>query len=150
MKKATKLLSVLLAFVMVISMFAATFAASAAKATYTELVTEEDVDLMLEDVNTLLAGEALNGDAIEAIYKFLPSLSAFLNDGGATNSATGAFYKAAQPERFAELTDDETPVKDADIPKTGAAVSIGFGALSLAAAGALVLLRVRAKKNNVI
>ncbi len=58
-----------------------------------------------------------------------------------------------QPEEPTEPTtgaDDETPVKDADIPKTGAAASIGFGALSLAAAGALVLLRARSKKNDII
>lgn len=41
-------------------------------------------------------------------------------------------------------------MKEADIPKTGSAASIGFGALSLAAAGALVLLRVRSKKNDII
>lgn len=107
MKKGAKLLSVLLAFVMAISVFAATFAASAAKATYTELVTEEDVDLMLEDVNTVLAENVLNGDAIEEIYKFLPSLSAIVNNGGSLNSATAEFYKAAQPERFADLPDGE-------------------------------------------
>ena len=58
-----------------------------------------------------------------------------------------------QPEEPTEPTtgaDDETPVKDAEIPKTGSAASIGFGALSLAAAGALVLLRVRSKKNDII
>lgn len=107
MKKGAKLLSVLLAFVMAISVFAATFAASAAKATYTELVTEEDVDFMLEDVNTVLAKNVLNGDAIEAIYKFLPSLSAIVNNGGSVNSATAEFYKTAQPERFADLPDGE-------------------------------------------
>lgn len=64
-----------------------------------------------------------------------------------------AFEIPAEPEEPTEPTtgaDDETPMKDADIPKTGSAASIGFGALSLAAAGALVLLRVRSKKNDII
>ena len=111
MKKGTKLLSVLLAFVMVISMFAATFAASAAdyyKPHYTEEVTEEDVSLMLGDVNTLLSRELLTGDIIEEIYKFLPSLSAVVNNGSPSDSTrNAAYYKAAQPERFAALPDGE-------------------------------------------
>lgn len=111
MKKGTKLLSVLLAFVMVISMFAATFAASAAdyyKPLYTEEVTEEDVSLMLGDVNTLLSRELLTGDIIEEIYKFLPSLSAIVNNGSQSDSTrNAAYYKAAQPGRFAALPDGE-------------------------------------------
>lgn len=112
MKKGTKLLSVLLAFVMVISMFAATFAASAAdyyKPRYTEKITEEDVSLMLGDINTLLP-QLLTGDILEDVYKVLPSLSTIVNNGGQQYSTRRAsYYAEAYPERFANLasyTDD--------------------------------------------
>lgn len=111
MKKGTKLLSVLLAFVMVISAFAATFAASAAdvyKPTYSKDVTEEDVKLLIGDINTLLEKNLLTGANIETVYKMLPSLSAVLNLGGKdTASDKAAFYKQTNPERFADLPDGD-------------------------------------------
>lgn len=111
MKKSTRLLSVLLAFVMVISAFAATFAASAAdvyKPTYSEDVTEEDITLLIGDINTLLEKNVFTGAAIENIYKALPSLSAILNLGGSsTASDKAAFYKQTNPERFADLSDGD-------------------------------------------
>lgn len=111
MKKSTRLLSVLLAFVMVISAFAATFAASAAdvyKPTYSEDVTEEDITLLIGDINTLLEKNVFTGAAIENIYKALPSLSAILNLGGSsTASNKAAFYKQTNPERFADLPDGD-------------------------------------------
>lgn len=109
MKKGTKLLSVLMAFVMILSAFAATMAASAQevyKPTYSKDVTEQDVSLMLGDVNTVLARDLLNGDTIESIYKALPSMKSILNYGGnATASDMAAFYKNGDPERFADLPD---------------------------------------------
>lgn len=118
MKKGTKLLSVLLAFVMVLSAFAATFAASAAdvyKPVYSEDVTEEDVELLIGDINTLIEKNLLTGANIEAIYKALPSLSSILNLGGSsTSSDTGAFYKAADPERFADLPDGKFVADELD------------------------------------
>ncbi len=63
---------------------------------------------MLGDVNTLLSRELLTGDIIEEIYKFLPSLSAVVNNGSPSDSTrNAAYYKAAQPERFAALPDGE-------------------------------------------
>lgn len=80
MKKGTKLLSVLLAFVMVISVFAATMASAAApyKPTYNDEVTEEDVALLLQDVDTVLLAKVLTGSTIESIYKALPGLSTLI------------------------------------------------------------------------
>lgn len=118
MKKGTKLLSVLMAFVMLLSAFAAVMAASAQevyKPTYTKDITEEDVSLMLGDVNTVLARDLLNGDAIESIYKLLPSLKSLLMHNGSSAYASdkAAFYKdasvatALNSERFAELPDGQ-------------------------------------------
>ena len=75
MKKSTKLLSVLLAFVMVISVFAATMASAAApyKPTYSDEVTEEDVELLLKDVDTLLLAKVFTGSFFESIYKAIPN-----------------------------------------------------------------------------
>lgn len=80
MKKSTKLLSVLLAFVMVISVFAATMASAAApyKPTYSDEVTEEDVELLLKDVDTVLLAKVLKGSVIESIYKALPGLATYI------------------------------------------------------------------------
>lgn len=77
MKKPVKLLSVLLAFVMVISVFAATMAQAAApyKPTYNDDVTEKDVELLLKDVDTVLSAKVLTGSVIESIYKALPGLT---------------------------------------------------------------------------
>lgn len=112
MKKGTKLLSVLMAFVMILSAFAATMAASAQnvyKPTYTKDVTEEDVSLMLGDVNTVLAKGVLNGKTIESIYKMLPSMKALLMlDGSSAKASDKAeFYKLSDPERFADLPDGQ-------------------------------------------
>ncbi|MEZ3496057.1 MAG: hypothetical protein K1V97_00555, partial [Lachnospiraceae bacterium] len=123
MKKGKRLLSVLMAFVMILSAFAATMAASAQevyKPTYTKDVTEEDVSLMLGDVNTILARDVLNGAAIESIYKMLPSLkSIMMYSGAADASDQAAFYKsekatALNQERFAELPDGKIIADEVD------------------------------------
>lgn len=112
MKKGTKLLSVLMAFVMILSAFAATMAASAQevyKPTYSKDVTEKDVSLMLGDVNTVLARDLLNGDTIESIYKMLPSMKSLLmlENSSAKASDKAEFYKLSDPERFADLPDGQ-------------------------------------------
>lgn len=116
MKKSTKLLRVLLAFVMVISVFAATMASAAApyKPTYNDEVTEEDVVLLLQDVNTVLSAKVLNGSLIERLYKLLPGMTLYIANGyyGLTNADKVAFYTTGDggrvttdlnKERFADL-----------------------------------------------
>lgn len=112
MKKSYKLISVLLAIVMVVSSLSAgvsAFAADTYKPLYSDKVTEEDVSLMLGDVNTLLQNEVLTGDTIEEIWKMLPALSAVLMyDGSSTKASDKAeFYKISDPEFFAELPDGD-------------------------------------------
>lgn len=129
MKKSKKLLSVLLAFVMVLSAVAATFAASAAdayKPTYSEDVTEKDIADLIGDINTILNDQLLTGATIESIYKALPALkSIILLTGAADASNTTTFYKTANPERFADLPDDETIVDDVVDAETGAITTPG-------------------------
>ena len=114
MKKSTKLLSVLLAFVMVISMFAATMASAAApyKPTYSDEVTEEDVELLLDDVNTVLSAKLLNGSVIESLYKLLPGLTlpVFGSPYGVGGADTVEFYtkgtaSMTAPDKYAETTE---------------------------------------------
>ena len=109
MKKGTRLLSVLLSALLVFSALGAAFTAAATdayKPTYTDKVTEQDVEALLDDINTLLSREVLNGAAIEEIYKLLPTLSSIVNNGGQQYSTRRASYFAeAYPERFAKLAD---------------------------------------------
>lgn len=122
MKKSKKLLSVLLAFVMVLSAVAATFAASAAdayKPAYSEDVTEQDIADLIGDINTILNDQLLTGASIESIYKALPALkSIIMINGGSNASDQAAFYKAGAPERFADLPDG-TIVADVYDAETG-------------------------------
>lgn len=122
MKKSKKLLSVLLAFVMVLSAVAATFAASAAdayKPAYSEDVTEQDIADLIGDINTILNDQLLTGASIESIYKALPALKTIIMiDGGHNASDQAAFYKAGAPERFADLPDG-TIVADVYDAETG-------------------------------
>lgn len=82
-KKRTRIVSLLLAVLMAFSATTATITASAAyKPTYGEKATEEDFALMVDDLKTIADNMAFTGDTIEAIYGFMPSLSALLNQGG--------------------------------------------------------------------
>lgn len=105
-KKRTRIVSLLLAVLMAFSATTATITASAAyKPTYGEKATEEDFALMVDDLKTIADNIAFTGDTIEAIYAFMPSLSALLNQGGNTSRASDTvyFYMDQDPDRFAEL-----------------------------------------------
>lgn len=105
-KKRTRIVSLLLAVLMAFSATTATITASAAyKPTYGEKATEEDFALMVDDLKTIADNIAFTGDTIEAIYAFMPSLSALLNQGGNTSRASDTvyFYMDLDPDRFAEL-----------------------------------------------
>lgn len=108
-KKRTRLISLLLALVMAFSAVTATITAQAAyKPVYTDKVTEEDVTLMINDINTILKDQAFTGNTIQDIYKKLPALSSIVMlTGGSDSSRTAKFYKTLDPERFADLPDGE-------------------------------------------
>ena len=108
-KKRTRLISLLLALVMAFSAVTATITAQAAyKPVYTDKVTEEDVTLMINDINTILKDKAFTGNTIQDIYKKLPALSSIVMlTGGSDSSRTAKFYKTLDPERFADLPDGE-------------------------------------------
>lgn len=105
-KKTTRIVSLLLAVLMAFSATTATITASAAyKPTYGEKATEEDFALMVGDLKTIADNMAFTGKTIEAIYAFMPSLSAVLNQGGQASRASDTvfFYMDQDPNRFAEL-----------------------------------------------
>lgn len=109
MKKHQKIISIVLALVLVFSCVGSSFVATAKenyKPAYDEIVTEKDVEALIGDVNTILNNNLLTGSVIESIYKFLPSLKSLLMLDDAT-SDKGSFYKKTQPERFADLTDGQ-------------------------------------------
>ncbi len=110
--KAKKLISLLLALVMIVSCASVSFVTMAEenyKPAYTDKVTEEDVKALIGDVNTILEDKVLTGDTIESIYKMLPKLKSLLmlEASSAKASDKGLFYKLSQPERFAELPEGQ-------------------------------------------
>ena len=110
--KVKKLISLLLALVMVVSCASTSFVTMAEenyKPVYTEKVTEDDVKALIGDVNTILKDKVLTGDTIESIYKILPKLKSLLMLEGSSAKASdkGLFYKLSQPERFAELPEGQ-------------------------------------------
>lgn len=112
MKKQSKIISIVLAITLVISCVSSAFAALAQenyKPTYTKTVTEEDVNALIGDVNTILEDKVLTGSAIESIYKMLPKMKSILMLEGSSAKASdkGLFYKESQPERFADLPDGQ-------------------------------------------
>lgn len=121
MKTQKKLLSILLAVVLIVSSISTSmiaFADSNYKPQYTEKVTEDDVTAMIGDINTILDENVLTGATIEEIYKMLPSLKSLLMLEGSSAKASdkGLFYKLSQPERFADLPEGqlEADVYDED------------------------------------
>lgn len=132
MKKTKKFLSVLLALVMVLSVAVTAVSAAAAdaqKPEYTELVAEKDFEQLFTDVNTILSRDVLNGNTVQEIYKFLPSLSSIVNNGSTKKSTANVqFYKDADAERFAELdkfaAEDGTIIND-EVDENGAIVTEG-------------------------
>lgn len=112
MKKHTKLMSMILAVLIVVTSISSTFAAFAEdsyKPQYTQKVTEEDVSALIGDINTILADKVLTGSVIESIYKMLPQMKSLLMlDGSSAKASDKAlFYKELQPERFADLPDGQ-------------------------------------------
>lgn len=92
-KKSRKIISILLAIVMVFSATTATITASAAyKPTYDEKATAEDFVYLLNDLLTLADENIFTGDSIEAIYKVLPSLSAIVNNSSPNDSTKAAKF----------------------------------------------------------
>lgn len=113
-KKSRKIISILLAIVMVFSATTATITASAAyKPTYGEKATEEDFVYLLNDLLTLADENIFTGDSIEAIYKVLPSLSAIVNNGSPNDSTKAAkFYTDPFFAELGNYTEDGTIVDD--------------------------------------
>lgn len=112
MKKAKKLISIMLAFVLSITCISSAFAVSAEetyKPVYTEKVTEEDVTAMIGDINTILDDFVLTGSTIESIYKILPKMKSILMIDSSSSKASdkGIFYKLSQPERFADFPEGQ-------------------------------------------
>lgn len=112
MKKHAKLMSIILAVLIVVTSISSTFVVFAKdnyKPKYTQTVTEEDVAALIGDVNTILADKVLTGDTIESIYKMLPQLKSLLMLEGSKEKASdkGLFYKLSQPERFADLPEGQ-------------------------------------------
>lgn len=112
MKKSSKMMSIILAVLIVVTSISSTFIVFAKenyKPQYTQTVTEADVNALIGDVNTILADKVLTGSTIENIYKMLPQLKALLMLDGSSAKASdkGLFYKLSQPERFADLEEGQ-------------------------------------------
>ncbi len=113
MKKSKKILSVILALVMVFSSLSAAVIAFAAKEDiYTDVITKEKVDALIGDTNTLLKQKVITGSAFEEIYKMLPSLKAVVSiEGGTIASDNVKFYQTLYPERFEKLSTSDGKIK---------------------------------------
>lgn len=127
--KTKRLLSALVAVVVAFSLFATTMTAFAAyKPEYTEKVSEEDYELLIGDLNTILDDFVFTGDIVQEIYKILPSLKMLLNHGGSAASDKAAFYKEhpvdAVKALFAELPDGDI-VADVVDAETGEVTTEG-------------------------
>lgn len=94
MKKQKKLLSILLAVVLIVTSISTSmiaFADSNYKPQYTEKVSKQDVTDMIGDINTILDENVLTGATIEEIYKMLPSLKSLLMlEGSSAKASTKA------------------------------------------------------------
>lgn len=110
-QKKLRLLSLFMALILAASSLSAVFSVNAEEPytpVYSEKVSREDISLMLEDINTILSGNVLNGGTIETIWKALPSLKSILMLSGPGDALdTVKFYQTIDPERFADLTGDE-------------------------------------------
>lgn len=112
MKKHAKLMSIILAVLIVATSISSTivvFAKDNYKPKYTQTVTEEDVAALIGDVNTILEDNVLTGATIESVYKMLPQMKSLLMLDGSSAKASdkGLFYKESQPERFSDLPDGQ-------------------------------------------
>lgn len=113
MKKSKKILSVILALVMVFSSLSAAVVAFAAEDDlYTDVMTEERVNKLIGVADDLLQQKVITGDVFEEIYKFIPTLSAIASlDGGQVKSDSVEYYQRLYPERFADLTSEDGKIK---------------------------------------
>ena len=108
MKTSKKILSVLLAVLMAFTAVPATFSAFASpadtKATYTPTysgnATRGTYAGILQDANDMLAGAVFTGDTLATLWGMVPGAADVLPE-----TATAAFYEAADPELFAGLSD---------------------------------------------
>ena len=108
MKTSKKILSVLLAVLMAFTAVPAAFSAFASpadtKATYTPTysgnATRGTYAGILQDANDMLAGAVFTGDTLATLWGMVPGAAAVLPE-----TATAAFYEAADPELFAGLSD---------------------------------------------
>lgn len=113
MKKSKKILSVILALVMVFSSLSAAVVAFAAEDDlYTDVMTEERVNKLIDVADDLLQQKVITGDIFEEIYKFIPTLSSIASlQGGTIKSDSVEYYKTLYPERFADLTGEDGKIK---------------------------------------
>lgn len=113
MKKSKKILSVILALVMVFSSLSAAVVAFAAEDDlYTDVMTEERVNKLIDVADDLLRRKVITGDIFEEIYKFIPTLSSIASlQGGTIKSDSVEYYKTLYPERFADLTGEDGKIK---------------------------------------
>lgn len=113
MKKSKKILSVILALVMVFSSLSAAVVAFAAEDDlYTDVMTEERVNKLIDVADDLLRQKVITGDIFEEIYKFIPTLSSIASlQGGTIKSDSVEYYKTLYPERFADLTGEDGKIK---------------------------------------
>lgn len=113
MKKSKKILSVILALVMVFSSLSAAVVAFAAEDDlYTDVMTEERVNKLIDVADDLLQQKVITGDIFEEIYKFIPTLSSIASlQGGTIKSDSVEYYKTLYSERFADLTGEDGKIK---------------------------------------
>lgn len=114
MKKGKKILSIILALVMVFSSLSAAVVAFAAEDDlYTDVITEERVNKLIDFADDLVQQQVITGDVFEEIYKFIPTLSSVAMIGGSKDKASDkvAYYQELYPERFAELTSEDGTIK---------------------------------------
>ena len=98
-KTAKKLICAVLAICIVVSCMVPAFSAGVTyKAAYTETASKELYKHTLEDVDAILAKEAIDGSLIEAMYLILPDTSAICKD-----ASTKEFYKKADAKIFKHL-----------------------------------------------
>lgn len=128
MKKSKKILSVILALVMVFSSLSAAVVAFAAEDDlYTDVMTEERVNTLIDYADGLLRDKVLTGDTLESIYKYLPSLSAVAMVGGDKSKASDkvVYYQILYPDRFADLTSEDGSIKPDVLDEEGNIVEKG-------------------------
>lgn len=114
MKKSKKILSVILALVMVFSSLSAAFVAFAAEDDlYTDVMTEERVNKLIDFADDIIQQQVITGDVFEEIYKFIPSLSSFamIDGNSAKASDKVVYYQELYPERFEKLSTEDGKIK---------------------------------------